>query len=64
MKGLYKKYTITRNDGTEVTDRYFVLKLNDKHALKALQAYADSCRYDNPVLAQDIDLLLVSKLEK
>lgn len=57
QKGLFRKYTITKADGSP-TDRdaeYFVLRLDkDKHARKAVMAYADSVESENPVFAKDL----------
>ncbi len=64
-RGLYGKFTVTRNDGSsreggkhENCD-YFVLDLShDSHAISALKAYADSCRDDYPLLADDLDQIV------
>jgi hypothetical protein len=54
-KGLYGKYTIWNNDtGREVHGGYFVLKLTDPHARKAVETYAESCKEDNPELSADL----------
>lgn len=60
-KGLYDKYTVYRNDGGSAVGakhqhcEYFVLDLtHDKHARLALFAYADSCRKEYPLLAEDL----------
>ena len=58
-RGLYGKYIISKADGSEVDPKakYFVLRADtDKHARKALLAYAESVREDNPTLAKDIVL--------
>lgn len=59
--GLYGKYTVTRNDGTDKKGGkhhgcdYFVLDMtHDPHALAALNAYAESCKGDYPELAKDL----------
>jgi hypothetical protein len=59
--GLYGKYTIHRNDGTDAPGqkhehcRYFVLDLNhDPSAKPAILAYAKACEKTHPVLAQDL----------
>ena len=61
-KGLFKKFNLTRVDGSDAPGRkhfecdYFVLDLtHDPHALPALRAYADSCRAEYPLLADDLD---------
>jgi len=55
-RGIYNKYTVHKNDGTEDPRAdYFVLRIDsDIHARKAAIAYADSVREDNPNLAFDI----------
>ncbi len=65
-RGLYEKFTVTRTDGSsEVTGEhhgceYFVLDItHDAFALPALRAYAKSCRKKYPLLAKDIDKLLI-----
>lgn len=67
-KGLYNKFKITRMDGRG--DRgekhegcqYFVLDLDhDPHALAALKAYANSCRSNYPLLANDLDTTRADK---
>jgi formylglycine-generating enzyme required for sulfatase activity len=59
--GIYQKFNVTRTDGKDAPggkhfgDEYFVLNLTtDKHALRALDAYADSCAEEYPVLATDL----------
>ena len=68
--GLYNKFRVERTDGKsergEKHDNceYFVLDLDhDKHSVKALKAYAKSCRKEFPKLAEDLErkvLLLTS----
>lgn len=60
-KGIYNKFTVTRNDGSSEMGqkhegcRYFVLDLtHDAHAPAAIQAYAESCENDYPELARDL----------
>lgn len=60
-KGLYKKFTVNRNDGKDaVGDKhhdcaYFVLDItHDEHAIPALEAYAESCKVEYPELANDL----------
>lgn len=62
-RGLYRKYNVHRTDGGSMKGakhencEYFVLDLtHDKHALAALQAYADSCKEEYPTLAHDLRL--------
>ena len=61
--GLYKKYIVDRVDGQSLEGEkhhnceYFVLDItHDPHALPAIKAYAESCRQDYPVLANDLDV--------
>jgi hypothetical protein len=60
-RGLYDKFTVHRNDDTDLPGRkhdgceYFVLDLDhDPHAAPALEAYAASCEKDYPLLARDL----------
>ena len=60
-RGLYNKFTVTRNDGSSDPGgkhfgcEYFVLDLtHDKHAAAALRAYAESCAAEYPLLAADL----------
>ncbi len=64
-RGLYEKFTVSRNDGRSDPGEkhhgctYYVLDLNhDPHAIPALKAYAESCRTDFPALAKDIDTIV------
>lgn len=60
QRGLYRKYELRRvnEDGSlryVVADPFFVLRYTtDPHARVALEAYADSCRDEYPVLADDL----------
>lgn len=69
-KGLYRKFTVHRNDGKDApggkheNSRYFVLDLDhDPHAGRALAAYAMACRDNYPALALDL-MLEVLRIEK
>lgn len=60
-RGLYEKFHVTRNDGSDQPGgkhdgcEYFVLDLkHDPHAKPALRAYAESCKEDYPQLAADL----------
>ena len=60
-RGLYEKFRVLRVDGrSAIGERhenceYFVLDLtHDRHALAAIQAYADSCGGEYPQLAVDV----------
>jgi hypothetical protein len=61
-QGLFDKFTVKRNDGSDAPGRkhfgcrYFVLDLDhDPHAAAAMKAYAESCRATHPKLAEDIE---------
>lgn len=67
-RGLFGKFHVTRTDGTDQPGRkhhgceYFVLDLtHDPHAILALQRYAQSCRYDYPLLARDLFEIVARK---
>ncbi len=60
-RGLYNKFTVTRNDGRDAPggDRenadLFVLDLtNDPYALVAITAYASSCKEKYPQLSKEL----------
>jgi hypothetical protein len=64
-QGMYQKFTVIRNDGSSADGGkhagcdYFVLDLShDPHAIPALSAYADSCRDEYPLLADDLDQII------
>lgn len=64
QRGLYNKYTVTRNDGSSGPSgkhehcSYYVLDLtHDTHAKAALLAYAASCEKEFPSLASDLRAL-------
>lgn len=61
-KGLHNKFYVERTDGSSNPGGkhekcyYFVLDLTcDKFTVPALRAYADACREEHPLLAEDID---------
>lgn len=65
-RGLYDKFVVTRTDGTSAEGgkhhecQYFVLDIDhDPHAKAALLAYADSCKADYPLLANDVRALAI-----
>ena len=67
-KGLYRKYDVRRTDGSSEPGQkhhgceYFVLDVtHDPHAVAALKAYADSCRNEYPLLADDLDKIVKVK---
>lgn len=60
-RGIYEKFTVTRNDGKSAPGekhdgcQYFVLDIGcDPHAIPALLAYAESCKAEYPLLARDV----------
>jgi hypothetical protein len=64
-RGLYRKYTVTRTNGSSGPGgkhehcRYFVLDLeHDHYAFDALSAYAEACKIALPELARDLRKLL------
>lgn len=61
--GLSRDYFLGRFDGTpiDLNAVFFVLRVDaDPHARKALLAYIESVKTENPTLAGDIDALLAS----
>ena len=66
QKGLINKYEVRRVDGKNDDNYYrgelykkadyFVLKLNsgNKYEIDALEAYAESCKDDLPLLSRDL----------
>ena len=68
-RGLYRKYLVERTDGSSGPGgkhercKYFVLDLvHDKHALIALEAYAESCEVEYPSLYDDLNDILAKSL--
>lgn len=60
-RGLYGKYRIEKSDGTPVDSKavYFTLRIDtDPHARTAIRAYIESCRGENPELAEDLERVL------
>jgi hypothetical protein len=62
--GLHSKFYVERTDGQSAPGakhdgcHYFVLDAtHDPHAKAALLAYADSCKVEYPILAQDLRVL-------
>lgn len=60
-RGLYRKFDVRRTDGSSEPGgkhhgwEYFVLDIShDPHAVAALNAYADSCESEYPILAADL----------
>jgi hypothetical protein len=59
--GIYRKFEITRTDGTSASGKkhdgcdYFVIDLtHDPYAADALLAYADACESEYPLLTADL----------
>lgn len=62
-KGIYHKYAISHVDGSPIDPKaqYFVLRVDsDPSAYAALVAYHDSVKLDNPELAHDLALWMLS----
>jgi hypothetical protein len=60
-RGIYGKYKVEKMDGSPIDPKaiYFTLRLDtDKHARAAVQAYIESCRDEQPKLAQDLERIL------
>lgn len=64
-RGLYNKFTVTRTDGTSARGQkhdgcqYLVLDVtHDPFAKAALEAYADACAEDYPLLSEDVRRLV------
>lgn len=64
-KGLYKKYRVTRTDGSSKKGGrhhnciYFVIDtIHDKYAIPALSAYAKACSNEYPSLSADLKKLI------
>lgn len=60
-QGIYEKFRVERTDGKSAPGEkhdgceYFVLDFDhDKHAVAAVEAYADSCATEYPALAADL----------
>lgn len=53
QRGLYNKYTVTKNNGNPV-GQCFVLEEHDRFAPRALLAYALACEEHYPLLAADL----------
>lgn len=67
-RGLYEKFLVERTDGRSKRGEkhflceYFVLDLDhDKFARMALEAYANACEFEFPVLAADLRKKLATK---
>lgn len=67
-RGAYRKYMVTRTDGSSraggkhANCAYFVLDLeHDDFAIPALKAYAKACRKTHPALADDIERIIATK---
>ena len=57
MKGLFKKYIVTKTNGRIIDSNadYFVLRLDtDKFARSAMRFYAMAIQQDNPILSKEI----------
>ncbi len=66
-RGLYHKFEVTRVDARDLPGEkhhgctYFVLDIDhDPHAIAALDAYAQDCRDDRPLLAAWLDTVITA----
>lgn len=64
-RGVYRKYVVTRTDGSSMKGgkhekcAYFVLDLeHDEFAIPALKAYAKACKKSFPKLAKDLQQII------
>lgn len=60
-KGLYGKYVIQKADGSPVDPGaiYFTMRIDtDPFSAKAIRAYIEACREEQPELARDLEALL------
>lgn len=71
QRGLYRKYRVTRTDGSSESGgkhercAYFVLDLeHDEFAAAALKAYAKACQETYPDLAADIERIIATKPQR
>lgn len=67
-RGVYRKYKVTRTDGSHKKGgkhencSYYVLDLeHDEFALPALKAYAKACKKQFPKLAADLQKVLATR---
>lgn len=63
MAKIYQKYEIRKTDGTPVdpSAQYFVLRIDtDKHARRALLAYAKSVEAEDPEFARLLRMAIVA----
>lgn len=55
QRGLYNKYTVTKNSAPNVKFEGFVLNYDtDRYSVEALRAYAKACEDEYPLLAVDL----------
>ena len=55
QRGLYNKYTVTKNSAPEQSFEGFVLNYEtDRYSVEALRAYAKACEDEYPMLAADL----------
>jgi len=65
MKGLYGKYIVSKANGKPMDDSFecIVLRIDGGKYVSACRigvaAFANAVRYENPVLARDIELRLM-----
>jgi hypothetical protein len=65
-RGLFHKFSVTRTDGSSEPGgkhegcNYFVLDIDhDEFAAAALKTYAQKCRKKYPLLAEDLDQIVM-----
>ena len=60
-QGLYGKYKVVKTNGEALDPNaiYFTLRIDtDKHARAAIRAYIESCKYEQPELAEDLEKVM------
>jgi len=60
-QGLYGKYVVRKANGEPLDANavYFTLRIDtDAHARRAVRVYIESCRGENPELADDLERML------
>jgi hypothetical protein len=69
-RGIYEKFKVERTDGKSAPGgkhngcQYFVLDVTcDQHAIRALLAYAESCKGEYPLLAADVRKMAITNCE-
>lgn len=55
QRGLYGKYFVARQDGTDTGPCFVLAPARDPYAVVALEAYAKACRATHGPLADDLE---------